>query len=553
MSSESYYDWLPTIGSLHINPIVHSYGVPRSYHHSSDDSDSGGGEKTSSQTYDTPPNYTAEDTPFIPRRSNSLTPTHVEPSSSNRSFVASEQPLILSPDYPYTPEFDADPLKHSPVAFFQQHQRQGSGSYLVDSRHTPSNHGFTREQHSFPGHPSSAPSASHVVSSRPTPTHSQSLPGSGSSSAYNSQDVSPPSGGHHPSAFVNTAPTYPDAGDYLRRQLSMPSGHPVSLASLDDPLPGQKPTQSLPILVKLAIYGSPKKRLTLQEIYQAIEQRFEWYRDPGNKSWKNSIRHNLSLNKVFRNTHRSITEPGKGAYWELDISEGEGYKRERKRRKQNRPRRGDDAEEDQIADDDCDSSRSSNAGSPSAEEYMHGFPAGPSSTAASASNASRAHRGRPATRRMSPYPQGTPQMLPFAGSSQPIRHHSQPQAGINSQHVYQPSTVDPRSTMLNSGSASPQPSFGQSSLVPQQSFHGQQPASQPYGQQGFMRPLSRTDPFSTSPTEYVPMGHTQPTGTHAIRGIPHIQQHFPGYVPGSPAEFPAQGNFDNSGQQHRGY
>lgn len=96
MSSESYYDWLPTIGSLHINPIVHSYGVPRSYHHSSDDSDSGGGEKTSSQTYDTPPNYTAEDTPFIPRRSNSLTPTHVEPSSSNRSFVASEQPRIMS-------------------------------------------------------------------------------------------------------------------------------------------------------------------------------------------------------------------------------------------------------------------------------------------------------------------------------------------------------------------------------------------------------------------------------------------------------------------------
>jgi len=86
---------------------------------------------------------------------------------------------------------------------------------------------------------------------------------------------------------------------------------------LDDPPPGHKPSQSLPILVKLAIYRSPRKSLTLQEIYQAIEQRFEWYRDPGNKSWKNSIGHNLSLNNVFRNTRRPITEPGKGAYWEL--------------------------------------------------------------------------------------------------------------------------------------------------------------------------------------------------------------------------------------------
>ena len=96
----SYYDLLPAIGSLHINPIIHSYGVPRSYHHSSDDSDSGGGEKTLSQTYDTPPNYDrylAEDTPFIPRRSTSLTPTHVETSPSNRSFVAPEHPLVLSP------------------------------------------------------------------------------------------------------------------------------------------------------------------------------------------------------------------------------------------------------------------------------------------------------------------------------------------------------------------------------------------------------------------------------------------------------------------------
>jgi hypothetical protein len=61
----------------------------------------------------------------------------------------------------------------------------------------------------------------------------------------------------------------------------------VSLQSLPDPAPGVKPPQPLPLLIKLAIYGSPDKKLTLQEIYTALENRFEWFKkNSRDKAWK---------------------------------------------------------------------------------------------------------------------------------------------------------------------------------------------------------------------------------------------------------------------------
>ncbi|KAJ7809485.1 hypothetical protein B0H14DRAFT_2379709, partial [Mycena olivaceomarginata] len=41
------------------------------------------------------------------------------------------------------------------------------------------------------------------------------------------------------------------------------------------------------MLIKLAIYGSPKKRLTLQEIYQELATRFQWFREnQHDQAWK---------------------------------------------------------------------------------------------------------------------------------------------------------------------------------------------------------------------------------------------------------------------------
>lgn len=78
-----------------------------------------------------------------------------------------------------------------------------------------------------------------------------------------------------------------DETEHLRAQLGCPPDAPVGLGALADPLPGEKPNYPLPTLIKLAIYDSPRGRLTLQEIYQALEDRFEWFRQRTDElSWK---------------------------------------------------------------------------------------------------------------------------------------------------------------------------------------------------------------------------------------------------------------------------
>ncbi|XKL60321.1 hypothetical protein PGB90_001337 [Kerria lacca] len=79
----------------------------------------------------------------------------------------------------------------------------------------------------------------------------------------------------------------------------------------------EKPPYSYIALIVMAIQNSPIKKLTLSEIYSFLQQRFPFFRG-SYQGWKNSVRHNLSLNECFIKLPKGLGRPGKGHYWTID-------------------------------------------------------------------------------------------------------------------------------------------------------------------------------------------------------------------------------------------
>ena len=102
-----------------------------------------------------------------------------------------------------------------------------------------------------------------------------------------------------------------------------------------------KPPYSYIALIAMAIRDSANQRLTLSEINEYLMEKFEFFRG-SYTGWKNSIRHNLSLNECFTKILRDPTRPwGKDNYWTLNTNSeytfADGVFRRRRRRLVKRP------------------------------------------------------------------------------------------------------------------------------------------------------------------------------------------------------------------------
>lgn len=71
----------------------------------------------------------------------------------------------------------------------------------------------------------------------------------------------------------------------------------------------RKPPYSFSSLIFMAIEDSPNKKLPVKDIYNWITERFPYFQNAP-LGWKNSVRHNLSLNKCFKKVDKDKGQVG---------------------------------------------------------------------------------------------------------------------------------------------------------------------------------------------------------------------------------------------------
>ncbi|KAF7776330.1 transcriptional regulator family: Forkhead [Agaricus bisporus var. burnettii] len=133
----------------------------------------------------------------------------------------------------------------------------------------------------------------------------------------------------------------PQDSSYYPQDNDLTGGLPINLDSLRDGPPGSKPFYPYSTLIRYAIKGSPNQKLLLEDIYYAIESRFPYFRTAPS-GWKNSVRHNLSLNPCFEKVPRPLTDRGKGSYWTVNenVDPRTGVHRVRKKKAKGSKTRG---------------------------------------------------------------------------------------------------------------------------------------------------------------------------------------------------------------------
>ena len=97
----------------------------------------------------------------------------------------------------------------------------------------------------------------------------------------------------------------------------------------------KKPPMSYMTMIAMAILGAPQKRSLLNDIYESIISNFPYYRN-SKSAWRNSVRHNLSVNECFVKSGRAPS--GRGFYWAIHPACLDDFKRGDFNRRQARSR-----------------------------------------------------------------------------------------------------------------------------------------------------------------------------------------------------------------------
>ena len=207
----------------------------------------------------------------------------------------------------------------------EQHQRQLSAS--LEGRESKLGQCVARSAAKLAGHPKLQPRS---LAQPEVPT----------TVAHNKQSSSSQSGGS--SNAGGQSGGRPDKGDSL------------------------KPAHSYIGLIGMCILSTPEKRMVLNDIYQYILDHYPYYRNRGS-GWRNSVRHNLSLNECFQKAGRAAN--GKGHYWTIHPANMDDFMNGdfRRRRAQRKVRRWNNMD---VPSDESDDESTEDANRPPLPEHF---------------------------------------------------------------------------------------------------------------------------------------------------------------------------------------
>ena len=80
------------------------------------------------------------------------------------------------------------------------------------------------------------------------------------------------------------SPDHLRTAEHLRREFHIKPSMPLSLSILPDPPNGSRPGDIRKVL-ELVVFSSSEHKLTVQEIYEALEKRYVYYRSMPREGW----------------------------------------------------------------------------------------------------------------------------------------------------------------------------------------------------------------------------------------------------------------------------